>query len=312
MNWSRLSWACCIGILLTIVSALTVPRGGPRVLYHSCRLAPAESHRAEPIVILHGLLGSNRNFQTWSRILQQKTSSEHDILCFDLRNHGRSALYGSLPMTYAAMADDVWHTLDTLGVRRCHLIGHSMGGKAAAAAALSAPSKEQVLSLALMDISPVDYQQKDFQSVLDSVRKLADMSATMQSMTRGQLQALVSAAFSDTALAQFVMANAIPSQNGMRWSFHIDSIASSMADIMSFLPAAPAAPSPIPTLVLKGDKSDFVKAAHVQAIAKLFPRYALATVRNAAHWLHIEQPEQSAGAVAAFLAKVKQADGAEA
>jgi pimeloyl-ACP methyl ester carboxylesterase len=51
-----------------------------------------------------------------------------DIICMDLRNHGRTGShYGSLKMDFEIMARDVIHTLNSLGLSEVHLVGHSLG-----------------------------------------------------------------------------------------------------------------------------------------------------------------------------------------
>jgi pimeloyl-ACP methyl ester carboxylesterase len=115
-------------VFLPLASALT---SGPKTLYHGCirsTAAQGPSPTDPTIVILHGLLGSSRNFQSWARLVYNKLDKKRDVVCMDLRNHGRtSSGYGSLSMDYDSMAADVLHTLKTLGCRNVHLIGHSMG-----------------------------------------------------------------------------------------------------------------------------------------------------------------------------------------
>src|SRR4051812_48362137 len=60
-----------------------------------------------PLVILHGMLGSSRNWQTAGRDLAAK----FHVLALDLRNHGESP--HSEPMTYEVMMADVIDWLDT-------------------------------------------------------------------------------------------------------------------------------------------------------------------------------------------------------
>jgi pimeloyl-ACP methyl ester carboxylesterase len=56
-----------------------------------------------------------------------------------------------------------------------------------------------------------------------------------------------------------------------------------------------------PTLVLKGSDSSFVKSSHVKQIQELFPRYILATQREAGHWLHVEKPEAVVDKISQFI-----------
>lgn len=61
------------------------------------------------------------------------------VLTVDARNHGRSP--HSPVMTYEAMSLDVQHLLSRLGITKCILIGHSMGGKTAMTLALQRVSR---------------------------------------------------------------------------------------------------------------------------------------------------------------------------
>ena len=68
------------------------------------------------------------------------------IVTFDNRGIGGSTAGGD-PLTIEAMAGDAIAILDTLGISRAHLMGHSMGGVIALHDALTAPARVQSLSL---------------------------------------------------------------------------------------------------------------------------------------------------------------------
>uniref|UniRef100_A0A8D2QAZ4 sn-1-specific diacylglycerol lipase ABHD11 n=1 Tax=Zonotrichia albicollis TaxID=44394 RepID=A0A8D2QAZ4_ZONAL len=88
-----------------------------------------------PLVLLHGLFGSHSNFQTVAKTLAQHTGmGQGHVLTVDARNHGSSP--HSPMMTYEAMSLDVQHLLSRLGITKCILVGHSMGGKTAMTLAL--------------------------------------------------------------------------------------------------------------------------------------------------------------------------------
>lgn len=299
-------WAVILCILVIYVDCLYSLRIGSEkiILYHSILLSPSSKSSHVPIVLLHGLLGSVRNFQTWARILQQKLNYEHDVICMDLRNHGRSSLYGSMAVQAGSMADDVLHTLDVLNVKHCHLIGHSMGGKVAALAALQ-QQQPLIESLSILDISPVQYKPEDFAHVDETIKKLHAITEEISSnsLTKSQLSSIISKSFPDPSLGQFILSNVVKTPSGHKWTFNVDALADHLADVISFNYSG--APSNIPTLILKAGQSDFVKMGHIETLARQFPKYGVATVRNAGHWLHFEQPELTAEKVAMFIQAVK-------
>ncbi|MEM7564610.1 MAG: alpha/beta fold hydrolase [Pseudomonadota bacterium] len=105
-----------------------------------------------PLVILHGLFGSGKNWQSLAR----KFSASYQVICVDLRNHGQSFHVDS--MNYDLMACDVIDLLNELNIGPCCLMGHSMGGKVAMTVALKAPAL--LSKLVVVDIAPVAYDHQ--------------------------------------------------------------------------------------------------------------------------------------------------------
>ena len=112
-------------------------------------LSHSSSGSGEPLVIMHGLFGSSRNWQSLARVLSQ----DFEVVNIDLRNHGQSFHAGE--MNYPAMAEDVATLLEHLGLDACRLLGHSMGGKVAMTLALMHPAL--VARMVVADIAPVAY-----------------------------------------------------------------------------------------------------------------------------------------------------------
>jgi len=73
-------------------------------------------------------------------------TSRYRVLTFDNRGVGATAR-GPGPLSIERMAADAWAILDAEGIDRAHLVGHSMGGLIALAAALDAPARVRSLAL---------------------------------------------------------------------------------------------------------------------------------------------------------------------
>jgi 2-succinyl-6-hydroxy-2,4-cyclohexadiene-1-carboxylate synthase len=99
-----------------------------------------------PLVLIHGYTGFRHDFATQLPEL----GALGRTLAPDLRGHGESS-HAPDPSRYtlARCAQDVLGLLDALGVERCDLLGHSMGGMIALRFALAHP--ERVASLVLMN-----------------------------------------------------------------------------------------------------------------------------------------------------------------
>jgi len=87
----------------------------------------------QPVVLLHGLLGSFENWYTIAKSLAEN----HRVIVPDLRNHGRSPRSDNFD--YTALSTDLRELVNTLKLKNPVLVGHSMGGKTAMEFALRFP-----------------------------------------------------------------------------------------------------------------------------------------------------------------------------
>jgi pimeloyl-ACP methyl ester carboxylesterase len=90
---------------------------------------------APPMVLLHCLGEDERD---WHPLLPA-LAANHRVYAVDQRGHGASGQPGRY--SFELMRDDVIAFLDALGIDRCVLIGHSMGGTVATLAAEAAPQR---------------------------------------------------------------------------------------------------------------------------------------------------------------------------
>ncbi|MFW2588035.1 alpha/beta fold hydrolase [Sagittula sp. SSi028] len=243
-------------------------------------------HAGTPVLIVHGLFGSGRN---WG-VIARRLADSHHVLTPDMRNHGdspRSNQHG-----YPDLAEDLAQLIDAHG-GRAHVIGHSMGGKAAMALALLHPQK--LASLLVADIAPVSYGHSQ-QQFIDAMRAV-DLDAVEK---RSDAAAQLARHVDDPALqAFFTQSLDVKSKT---WKYNLDALEAEMPKILSFPDLSGQYDGP--TLFLSGGKSDYVLPDHRPAIKAYFPKARFARMPDAGHWLHADDPRGFEASVRAFLRAV--------
>lgn len=243
-----------------------------------------------PLLFLHGLFGSGRNF----RGLARGFADRFTCCLVDLRNHGDSP--HARPASYPAMAADLLALLDTRGWPRADLVGHSMGGKVAMYAALAAP--DRVRRLAVLDIAPVRYAHSH-RELIDALLAL-DTEALRR---RADADAALAPAVPDPVLRGFLLQNLVfDAQGRASWRIALDILREDMPELTDFTPPGGNVRYDGPTLFLRGALSGYVPDTVLPAIRALFPRATIRTIPEAGHWLHAERPDEVRRHLEAFLA----------
>lgn len=96
-----------------------------------------------PFVFVHGFTGSKLDFHDQLEWFEDTRR----LITFDQRGHGESSNNG--PYSFDQLVADLFGFLDQLGIERCDLLGHSLGGMVAMRAVIKHP--ERFRSLILMD-----------------------------------------------------------------------------------------------------------------------------------------------------------------
>lgn len=249
-----------------------------------------EAGHGKPLVILHGLLGSSRN---WGGIASRLGETRR-VLAVDLPNHGASPWTES--MDYPGMARDVARFIeDRAGGGPAAVIGHSMGGKAAMMLALTRP--ELVERLVVVDIAPVGYSHT-FAPYIKAMRA----APLAQAERRADIEQSMSAIIDDPRVRAFLMQNLDGAPGRYRWRPNLPVLGAAMEDILAF----PRLPDGVhyggPALFLHGAESDYVLPQYEDLIMALFPQARLQVIEGAGHWLHADKPAEFLQAVGDFLA----------
>ncbi len=237
-----------------------------------------------PLVIAPGLYGSARN---WN-VIAKRLAETRPVIAVDMRNHGDS--FHADTHSYADMADDLANVIIAHG-GRADVLGHSMGGKAAMALALSRP--DLIRKLIVADIAPVTYTHEHSDKI--TAMQAVDLSRVTR---RRDAEDQLHDAISDPQLRAFLL-QSLALEGGARWKLNLATLGTAMPEIMSF-PTFNTQFSG-PTLFLRGGNSAYLLVAHQPAIDTLFPNAQIKTIPNAGHWLHAEQPRAFTDALIKFL-----------
>lgn len=81
------------------------------------------SGRGHPVVLVHGLGCSHRH---WARVTR-RLARDYCVFAADARGHGRCTHVESHHITLPRLARDLHNLIDTFGLERVVLVGHSMG-----------------------------------------------------------------------------------------------------------------------------------------------------------------------------------------
>ncbi|OYU96232.1 MAG: alpha/beta hydrolase [Bacteroidetes bacterium B1(2017)] len=232
----------------------------------------------EPLIILHGFMGSLDNWHT----LATKFGSNRHVFTIDQRNHGKSthSLHHSIPL----MVEDLRAFLEKKNLSNCSIIGHSMGGKVAMKFALEYP--QIVQNLIIVDIAPRQYK-RGHDDVFEAIFSV-DFSKVE---SRKQAEEMMEPYISDFGTRQFLLKNLDRKEDGTYgWKMNVPVLHRDYEEIVK--PIESDFPFLGNTLVIKGGNSRYINSQDETDFEQLFPACQFVSIPNAGHWVHAEAPEE--------------------
>lgn len=239
-----------------------------------------------PVVILHGLFGMSDNWLTIGKAIADKGYSVHIP---DLRNHGKSPHTES--HRYPEICHDIYLYAQQEHLDSFHLIGHSMGGKAAMMFALLYP--EYLDKLVVVDISPSDYRHPDNTFHSELIDILGGIDLTLH-RNRSTIRKELEDKTADHALSMFLVKNIERTEPGtsFTWKLNLPVLKKFIQHLqIGFEELDLYAPSAVQTLFLKGNDSNYYLSRNDPDRVYFFPESTVIGIDNAGHWLHSEKPE---------------------
>lgn len=243
--------------------------------------------QGEPLIILHGLLGSLDNWST----LGKKFAENYTVFIVDQRNHGKSP--HSSDFNYQLLVDDLHEFMEDNHIYSANILGHSMGGKTAMYFAMEHPDKVDKLIVA--DIAPMQYPM-GHQQVFEALFSV-DLNKVK---TRNEVDQKLQDYIQDFGVRQFLMKGLTRNkERNFIWKFNVVEIWESYKEILKTFDLDLIFEGE--TLFIRGANSDYIKDEYLSIIEEHFPNNDLKTIENAGHWLHAEQPEIFFNIVIDFL-----------
>lgn len=242
----------------------------------------------QPLIILHGLFGQSDN---WNTLAKQFSENGFEVFIVDLRNHGLSP--HSNDWNYKVMSEDVLELMNENNLQNVVLLGHSMGGKVAMQFAIDNASFLD--KLIVVDISP-KYYPLHHQSVLEALQAI-DFNFIK---TRREAEEVLNKYISDFGTKQFLLKNIYWKEDGqLAWRFNLSVIVKNIENVGEATPTEKSCD--IPTLFIRGEKSNYILDTDINLIQDIFPRSMLETIFNAGHWVHAEKPKEFFDCVINFI-----------
>ena len=263
---------------------------GLEVAYH--HYGPREGR---PFVLIHGFTGSSDDWREHLPALGELGAT----LAPDLRGHGDTTNLGDVSAyTLDALVDDLTGMLDALGIERCDLLGHSMGGMLTLRFALAHP--ERLHSLVLMDTADVGLQ-------MAPPEQFAKLLGIVEAGGTEALLGVIKGGRAEPAPAQAAYEERVGPERA--WA-RVEAKLRAM-DPLAFIGFARAIQEQAsirdelgaiscPTLVMVGEQ-DAPFLAHAQAMAERIPSAHKVVIPDAAHSPQLENPAPWLAAIRAHL-----------
>jgi pimeloyl-ACP methyl ester carboxylesterase len=233
-----------------------------------------ENPKAPALVILHGLLGASRNWQTIGKALKDR----FDVHILDMRNHGNSPHTDT--MRWSELTGDVSAYLRAHKLMDVTLMGHSLGGKIAMRFACDHPAVVKKLVI-------VDIAAKMYPPYHDDEFRAMKRVPSGAFENRRDAEALLKPLIPDWGLRQFIMTNLVRGEFGLKWQCNLDVLHASLQTLrQSSIGGTDQFKGP--TLLITGAKSDFVKDGDVKEMRQWLPHIKQVTLPKAGHNVHVD------------------------
>ncbi len=116
------------------------------------------NEKSYPLILIHPIGG---NTLIWHHEISLLLKSEFRVITYEIRGHHRTNMGRVGAYTMQDLVNDLRQLLDHLNIKKCSIIGHSIGGIIASMYAAQYP--ESVDAIVLVNSSPNKFEEKDLE-----------------------------------------------------------------------------------------------------------------------------------------------------
>lgn len=258
-----------------------------------------------PVLLLHGFLGSTVN---WDDTIPVLADAGYHVVAFDRPPFGLSDKRPELDYSLEAQAALTAALMDTLGIDRAALVGHSAGGAVAAQFALAYPERVSKLALVAgaIGLDPADDSADSEASQAFSFLRDADPNNPLAQLA---LRAFFTSDFARNMLRESVSnPDRVTPELVERNSAYLK-LRGWEAGLLAFtrdarfdLPTLDSlAKVDVPVLLLWGEDDNIVPLAVGERLRDVFPNVTWKQYADAGHMLMLEADEAMHADLLAFL-----------
>lgn len=250
----------------------------------AARVAVSDAARAS-LVMLHGIYGRGRNWQTVARAI---VNQRPEYVCWlvDLPHHGDSPA-GHHGDSVSGVALDLADWLTAESIIPNAVLGHSYGGKIALA--LAARPRDTPLQVWVIDSTPeVKTPSGTAWAMLDLVRRLP-----LRFKTRDEaIEGLTKGGYS-LGVAQWMATNLVRDGDAFVWKLDFDAMERLLREFFrtDLWPVVESPAQQVDIHFLKASESSAISAEAVTRLEAAAGERLHLHHRQGGHWIHAESPE---------------------
>lgn len=245
--------------------------------------------RGEPLLLIAGL-GSDSS--SWAGICC-KLAKHFRVIAFDNRGSGRSNT-SNKKYSIREMADDAISLIDHLQIKKCHVLGHSMGGYIAQELAMYYPERVGKLILEATALVSSSRNNMLFNDFLKRFEKDHDNEALIRLWAYWLFSP-------KTFERKKFIATFIRKASTYPYLQSAEEFKVQINAIVSFSACANIKNIKAKTLIIIGSDDILIYSAESMKLAKCIKGSVFEEIKNTGHCLHIENPDVFTSKVIQFL-----------